>query len=88
LISSLTAPDLVELFFKIHDPTQLDYQGPDVGSQYRTVIFFHNEKQKKIAQEIKERFQDKFKNKIVTDIDPAKEFYKAEEYHQDYLDKK
>ena len=81
--------DLLEFFWNIHDPTQLNRQGPDIGAQYRSVIFYHNEKQKKIAENSKKNLEksDKYKHPIVTEITSAKQFYKAEEYHQDYLAK-
>ncbi len=78
---------LLEKFWEIHDPTQLNRQGPDIGTQYRSVIFFYNEKQKKLAEESKKQQQKKYSKKIVTEITPAKEFYPAEEYHQKYLQK-
>ena len=81
--------DLLEFFWNIHDPTQLNRQGPDIGAQYRSVIFYHNEKQKKIAENSKKNLEksDKYKHPIVTEITSAKQFHKAEEYHQDYLAK-
>lgn len=79
---------LLDVFWKNHDSTQLNRQGPDVGTQYRTVIFYHNEEQKKIALKSKENEQKKHKNKIVTEIVHASAFYKAEEYHQKYLEKR
>lgn len=80
---------LLEVFWEIHDPTTLNRQGPDVGTQYRSVIFFHTPEQEKIANESKEKLEKstRYKNKIVTKIDEAKEFHKAEEYHQKYLEK-
>lgn len=77
---------LVDFFFQIHDPTTLNRQGPDIGSQYRSAIFYVNENQKKTADEIKKQFEEKkvFKNKIITEITRASEFYRAEEYHQNY----
>ncbi len=78
---------LLELFWKIHDPTTLNRQGPDVGSQYRSVIFFHNEGQKKLAIKSMKEQQKKRDRKIVTDIVPAQTFYKAESYHQKYFEK-
>jgi len=76
-------------FFKIHDPTTLNRQGNDMGTQYRSAIFYYNDEQKKQALDMKEEIQKlRFpKDKIVTDISPATEFFKAEEYHQDYLEK-
>ena len=82
---------LLDVFWKIHDPTQLNMQGPDVGTQYRSVIFYLNEGQKKKAIRSKERLQNsgKFDNKkIVTEISPSLDFYRAEDYHQKYLLKK
>ena len=83
----LSYEKLLEKFWKIHDPTQLNRQGPDIGTQYRSVIFYYNEKQKKLAEESKKQQQKKYSKKIVTEITPAKEFYPAEEYHQKYLQK-
>ena len=79
---------LLDIFWKIHDPTTLNRQGPDVGTQYRSVIFYHNEKQKEIALKSKERQQKKLKKQVVTEIIKAPEFYRAEEYHQKYLMKR
>lgn len=76
---------LLEIFWNIHDPTQLNRQGPDRGTQYRSVIFYHTEQQKKLAEESKEKL--KYKKPIVTEITKAKEFYPAEKYHQKYLEK-
>jgi peptide-methionine (S)-S-oxide reductase len=78
---------LLEIFWSIHDPTQLNRQGPDIGKQYRSVIFYHNETQKKIAEESKKQIQNKYNRKIVTEITLASKFYPAEEYHQKYLQK-
>ncbi len=81
--------ELLEVFWNIHDPTTLNRQGPDIGTQYRSVIFFHNEDQEKTAKLSKEKLENngKFKNKIVTEIKPSQDFYKAEEYHQQYFEK-
>ena len=79
---------LLDVFWSIHDPTSLNKQGPDIGSQYRSIIFYHSEKQKKIAFKSKEKIQKKFKKKIVTEIVKVSTFYKAEEYHQRYLEKR
>lgn len=78
---------LLEIFWNIHNPTQLNRQGPDIGTQYRSVIFYHNEKQKKLAEQSKNKQQKKYKEKIATEIKPATDFYPAEEYHQKYLEK-
>ncbi len=80
---------LLEVFWNIHDPTTLNKQGPDIGTQYRSMIFFYNEEQEKTANRSKEKLEksSKFKNKIVTEIKPAQTYYKAEEYHQKYFEK-
>jgi len=80
---------LLDLFWNNHDPTSLNRQGPDIGNQYRSAIFVHNEEQKQIAQKSKEQLErsGKFQKPIVTEITPAPEFYKAEEYHQKYFQK-
>jgi peptide-methionine (S)-S-oxide reductase len=82
--------DLLNVFWENHDPTQLNRQGPDVGAQYRTVIFYHTPEQKAVAEASKERLQasGKFKRPVVTEIVPAPEFWRAEEYHQQYLAKR
>src|SRR2546426_3634989 len=79
---------LLDGFWENHDPTHLNRQGPDVGAQYRSAIFFHSPEQEAAAKASKERAQSGFKNKIVTEIEPASEFYRAEEYHQQYLEKR
>ncbi len=78
--------ELVNTFWKIHDPTTMNRQGPDVGTQYRSAIFYHDESQKKAAIVSRERLEKsgKYKHKIATEISPAQEFYQAEEYHQKY----
>jgi len=76
---------LVDEFWKCHDPTTLDRQGPDVGRQYRSVIYYYDETQKNIANNSKEKHQESFQNNIVTEISPVDVFYKAEEYHQKYI---
>ena len=80
--------EIVNYFFTIHDPTTLNRQGPDVGSQYRSEIFFYDDEQKKIAERIKESFNKKLNKKIVTKISKEINYCKAEEYHQKYLQKK
>ena len=81
--------ELLEVFWKIHDPTQLNRQGPDFGTQYRSVIFYHMEEQKVKATESKEKLQSSgaFKKPIATEIAPASTFFRAEEYHQRYFEK-
>jgi peptide-methionine (S)-S-oxide reductase len=80
---------LLDLFWKIHNPTQFNRQGLDVGTQYKSIIFYHNEKQKISAIKSKEKLQksNKFKKPILTEIKPLDVFYRAEEYHQNYLEK-
>ena len=82
--------EVLSFFFRLHDPTTLNAQGYDIGTQYRSVIYFHSEKQEELARKkVKELdLSGKFENKIVTEITQIKNFYKAEEYHQDYYDKK
>jgi peptide-methionine (S)-S-oxide reductase len=79
--------ELLDVFFSTHDPTQFNRQGPDEGEQYRSAIFYLNEKQKKTAQAAVKKWQKKFKKPIVTEITKAGPFYQAEEYHQKYLQK-
>lgn len=79
--------DLLNVFWKNHDPTSLNRQGPDVGTQYRSAIFYHNEKQKKAAENSKREYQKKTTNKIVTQVVEAGPYYMAEDYHQKYLEK-
>jgi peptide-methionine (S)-S-oxide reductase len=79
---------ILEVFFKTHDPTTLNRQGADIGTQYRSVIFYHNEDQKRVAQEVKELLNKSgiWNDKIVTTIESFNNFYKAESYHQDYFE--
>lgn len=81
---------LLNLFWKIHDPTTTDRQGPDVGSQYRSIILTHNKEQEKSAADSKNDLQKNgiYNSKIVTEITSMDKFYKAEEYHQNYFNKK
>jgi peptide-methionine (S)-S-oxide reductase len=80
---------LLEVFWKSHDPTTLNRQGPDFGSQYRSVIFYHDDEQKAAALASKEQMQasGRYSRPIVTEVRPAARFYRAEEYHQQYLEK-
>jgi peptide-methionine (S)-S-oxide reductase len=81
--------ELLDIFWKIHDPTQKDRQGVDVGSQYRSVIFYHSDEQKKKAQEAKSNLEKsgRFRNSVVTEIMAESTFYPADEYHQKYFKK-
>ncbi len=79
--------ELVDHFWKCHDPTTLNRQGPDIGTQYRSAIFYFNEHQEKISNESKTRYAKKHQIHIVTEIKQAEEYYKAEEYHQKYIQK-
>ena len=80
--------DLLRIFFSIHDPTTLNRQGADVGTQYRSVIFWHDEAQKQVAQETIRELSDEgvWRAPIVTQILPLEAFYRAEDYHQNYFD--
>lgn len=81
--------ELLDVFWNIHDPTTINRQGPDIGTQYRSAIFYHSEEQKKQAEQSKKKLEEsgKLKKKIVTEIVKATTFYPAEEYHQHYLAK-
>ncbi len=80
---------LVEIFFKLHDPTTLNRQGADVGEQYRSVIFYHSDEQKKIAERVLRKLEEEkvYEDPIVTEIAKFSNFYKAEDYHQNYYEK-
>lgn len=75
---------ILEVYWKAHDPTTMNRQGADVGTQYRSVVFYDGEKQKLAAERSKKEAQRYFEDPIVTEVQPLKEFYKAENYHQDY----
>lgn len=81
---------LLDLFWEIHDPTTLNRQGPDIGEQYRSAIFFHNPEQEAAARASKESLQNsgKYSRDIVTEITPASHFWPAEDYHQQYFEKR
>ena len=79
---------LLDIFWANHDPTTPNRQGPDVGTQYRSAIFFHDAAQESAARASKERWQAKFSKPIVTEITPARDFWMAEDYHQQYLEKR
>ena len=87
--NEISFEELLDVFWSNHNPTTLNRQGPDVGIQYRSSIFYHDEKQKEIAEKSKQELEKsgKFDNPVVTEIVPAPIFYKAEEYHQKYFKK-
>jgi peptide-methionine (S)-S-oxide reductase len=86
--SIISFEKILDIFWYTHDPTTLNRQGNDIGTQYRSAIFFHNEKQKDLAERSKRDLENKgvFKNPIVTEITPFKNFYIAEDYHKNYYD--
>ena len=83
----ITYKEILQLFFQMHDPTQKDMQYPDIGSQYRSEIFYEDEVQKKVAESILEEKNKEFDGKIKTLISKIKNYCKAEEYHQKYIEK-
>ena len=87
--SKVSYKELVELFFKMHDPTQVNRQGPDVGTQYRSAIFYYSPEQKAVAEAARDALNGsgKYKKPLATQILPAGPFYRAEEYHQRYFEK-
>ncbi len=87
--NEISYEELLDVFWKNHNPTTLNRQGPDIGIQYRSVIFYHNDEQKEIAEKSKQTLEKsrQFENPIVTEIVPTPTFYDAEEYHQKYFKK-
>lgn len=87
--AAISYGELLKIFWKNHDPTTVNREGPDIGDQYRSAIFFNTEEEEKEARELKENLEKsgRFKNPIVTEITPAEPFYRAEEYHQNYFEK-
>ena len=85
--SKISYEDLLEFFFRYHDPTTLNRQGNDIGSSYRSAIFYHDEEQRQVAERVKAKVNasGKWKRPVVTEITKASEFWTAEDYHQDYL---
>jgi len=85
----LAYEDLLQVFFTIHDPTQLNRQGPDVGTQYRSAVFYHDDEQREIAERFVAELEAEgaFDDEIVTVIEPLERFWEAEEYHQNYYEK-
>lgn len=88
--SQVSYEELLEVFWKVHDPTTLNRQGPDIGTQYRSMVFFHSLEQKAAVIASKEKLQSsgRYGKPIVTEILPATEFYPAEDYHQRYLERR
>ena len=85
--NEVTYEELLSEFWKKHDPTTLNRQGPDVGTQYRSAIFYYDDRQKEAAEKSLNQLQKKLSQKIVTEITKAQKFWKAEEYHQKYFEK-
>ena len=85
--TKISYEEILQYFFKIHNPTTLNAQGPDIGTQYRSEIFYINEDQKKIAEKVIEENNKKLSGKIVTKLSKLKNYCKAEDYHQKYLEK-
>ena len=88
--SQVSYEDLIAIFWENHNPTTLNRQGPDIGSQYRSAVFYHDKEQQQIALKTKDRLDKSktYSTPIVTEIVPANTFYRAEEYHQEYLHKR
>ncbi len=88
--SEVSYDDLLEVFWSVHDPTTLNRQGPDVGAQYRSAVFFHGPEQEAAARASRDKLEDsgRYRSPIVTEIVPASAFYRAEEHHQRYLEKR
>jgi len=84
--SQISYSEILDFFFEIHDPTTLNSQGPDIGTQYRSEIFYSNDNQKKIAETILDKYNKKFSGKVETKISKIKNYSLAEEYHQKYLE--
>ncbi len=78
---------LLEAFFTIHDPTQLNRQGPDVGSQYRSIVLYHDDEQRELAAAYIDALDAEYDDDVVTELEPLETFYRAEEYHQSYFEK-
>lgn len=86
--SIISYNELLAVFWDNHDPTTPNRQGPDIGSQYRSIIFYYDDEQKRLAISSKKKVQERFRQDIVTQIVPATKFYRAEDYHQQYLAKR
>ena len=79
--------DLLEVFFATHDPTQLNRQGPDVGTQYRSIVLYHDDEQRRQAEAYVDALDGEYDDEVVTEIAPLERFWPAEEHHQDYFEK-
>ncbi|MFB6163251.1 MAG: peptide-methionine (S)-S-oxide reductase MsrA [Halococcoides sp.] len=84
---TVTYPDLLEVFFAIHDPTQVDRQGPDVGRQYRSIVLYHDEDQREAAERYVDALEPEYSDSIATEIEPLDTFHRAEDNHQNYFEK-
>ncbi|RBI62251.1 peptide-methionine (S)-S-oxide reductase [halophilic archaeon] len=83
----ITYDELLEVFFATHDPTQLNHQGPDVGTQYRSIVLYHDDDQRERVEAYVEALDEEYDDDVVTEIEPLETFYRAEENHQDYFEK-
>ncbi|NIC00506.1 peptide-methionine (S)-S-oxide reductase MsrA [Halobacterium sp. R2-5] len=83
----LAYEDLLEVFFKVHDPTTLNRQGPDVGEQYRSIVLYHDDDQRETTEAFVDRLDDEYEDSVVTEIEPLEAFYRAEDKHQNYFEK-
>ncbi len=83
----LAYEDLLEVFFKVHDPTTLNRQGPDVGEQYRSIVLYHDDDQRETTEAFVDRLDDEYDDSVVTEIEPLEAFYRAEDKHQNYFEK-
>ncbi|OYR57920.1 peptide-methionine (S)-S-oxide reductase, partial [Halorubrum sp. E3] len=86
---ALSYEEILEIFFTVHDPTQLNRQGPDVGSQYRSIVLYHNDEQRQVVENYVEALDEEggYDDEVVTEVEPLETFYRAEEKHQDYFEK-
>ncbi|QWC19933.1 peptide-methionine (S)-S-oxide reductase MsrA [Halorubrum sp. 2020YC2] len=88
-VDALSYEDILEVFFTVHDPTQLNRQGPDVGSQYRSIVLYHDDEQRDVVERYVEALDEEggYDDEVVTEVEPLETFYRAEEKHQDYFEK-
>ncbi len=84
---AISYADLLEVFFTVHDPTQLNRQGPDVGTQYRSIVLAHDDEQERQARAYIDTLDEEYEDDVVTELEALETFYEAEEYHQDYFEK-